>query len=184
MKNNLMRLVGDNEKIIYSGKPDKKCYVYEGLFGPQFFVSLVWVIFGIFMYNDPPASWTINETGRLLLLLVLPNFLYVGGALLIVARYVDTSCIITDKAIYVSEGIFIMYYKVITFTEITHVDLHRGIFDNLFGVGDVVCTMNKLSSNILGVSGKGRVVINSFSGYEEIYDAIKKLMSYAYKYPM
>ena len=119
MKNNLMRLVGDNEKIIYSGKPDKKCYVYEGLFGPQFFVSLVWVILGIFMYK-----------------------------------------------------------------EITHVDLHRGIFDNLFGVGDVVCTMNKLSSNILGVSGKGRVVINSFSGYEEIYDAIKKLMSYAYKYPM
>ena len=34
MKEDLKQLVNENEKILYEGKPNKKCFIFESIFNP------------------------------------------------------------------------------------------------------------------------------------------------------
>ena len=49
MENDLKQLVGNNEKIMYEGRPNKKCFLFESIFNPLLPFALIWAIidFGI-----------------------------------------------------------------------------------------------------------------------------------------
>ena len=49
MENDLKKLVSENEKILYEGKPDKKCFIFESIFNPVMPFALIWglIDFGI-----------------------------------------------------------------------------------------------------------------------------------------
>ena len=49
MLEELKAIVGSNEKILYEGKPNKKCYIFESIFNPLLPFALLWAIidFGI-----------------------------------------------------------------------------------------------------------------------------------------
>ena len=34
MENELKKLINENEKVLYEGKPDKKCFIFESIFNP------------------------------------------------------------------------------------------------------------------------------------------------------
>lgn len=44
----LKQLVGGDEKILYEGKPDRVCYILEGVFNPFLPFVLVWTLFAVF----------------------------------------------------------------------------------------------------------------------------------------
>ena len=42
MDNELKLLIGKDEKIIYAGKPNKKCFIFESIFNPLLPFALIW----------------------------------------------------------------------------------------------------------------------------------------------
>ena len=186
MDNELRLMVGDDEKIIYAGKPNKKCFIFESIFNPLLPFALIWGIidFGVIGFSmtskDEKAVFFLVP---FMLLHLMPVWIYLGGALLSFRRYQNTSYIVTDKAIYASGGVFSRHYNTKSFAELSHVNLHRGIFDQWFGVGDIVTTSaqaNPATRNGRMTSTNAGISIESISNYIEVYNIVKKLQQDIY----
>lgn len=186
MDNELKLLVGDDEKIIYAGKPNRKCFIFESIFNPLLPIALIW---GLIDFGFIGVSLSSKEEGLaffmvpFMLLHLMPVWLYLGGALLTLRRYNNTNYIVTDKAVYASEGAFSKRYKTKPFAELSHVDLHRGIFDQWFGVGDVVMTSSQASpgsGRTMRAASNAGISIDSISDYITVYNIIKKLQQDIY----
>lgn len=186
MDNELRLMVGDDEKIIYAGKPNKKCFIFESIFNPLLPFALIWGIidFGVIGFSmtskDEKAVFFLVP---FMLLHLMPVWIYLGGALMSFRRYQNTSYIVTDKAIYASGGVFSRHYNTKPFAELSHVNLHRGIFDQWFGVGDIVTTSaqaNPATRNGRMTSTNAGISIESISNYIEVYNIVKKLQEDIY----
>lgn len=174
----LRALVNEGEKILYEGKPNKKCYIFESIFNPLLPVALLWGILDFSM-----LGLVFNNASGMALFLVIffmfhlmPVWMYLFGVLLTFRRYKNTYYIVTDHAIYVSGGVFARTYKTKPFAELSHIDLHRGIFDQWFKVGDIIATSSQMGPN----NQAAAIKINSISEYEKVYKIVKKLQKDIY----
>ena len=197
-KTELELMVGKNEKILWQGKPDKKCFVLEGIFNPTLPFVLVWFLFDSFILtaaffgiNDPEEASGGSPFFVLMLLFILvhmtPVWIYLAGALLVVRKYKHTEYIITDKGVYVSGGLFSYSCKMKPFTELARVNIHRGVIDQHIGVGDVVLTSNNVDDaedTRIRINGKpiGHIgtVIQDIRDYRKVFELIKKLQEDIY----
>ena len=176
----LKLIIGSDEKILYEGKPNKKCYVFESIFNPLLPFALIWAIidFGIIgtslLAGDP--NNTLFFIVPFMLIHLMPVWIYLGGILFTTRRYKNTSYIVTDKAIYVSGGVFTHTINTKPFAELSHINLHRGVFDQIFNVGDIIATSNQLTQD----SKSTTININSISNYIEVYNMVKKLQTDIY----
>ncbi|MBR2861274.1 MAG: PH domain-containing protein [Clostridia bacterium] len=173
MENELKQLIGSGEKVFYEGKPDKKCFILESIFNPMLPIAIIWAIidFGILgstLLDNDQISFVIIP---FMLFHLMPVWIYLGGVLFMFRKYKNTYYIVTDNAIYISKGIFTKTVVSKPFAELSHINLHRGLFDQMCNVGDVVATTNQLTAN-----NKADVVaLNSISDYTEVYNLVKKL---------
>lgn len=180
MKEDLKGLIGNQEKILYEGKPSKKCFVFESIFNPLLPFAILWAVIDFAIMGG--ILFTGEGSGMALfiipfmLLHLMPVWLYLGGVLFTFIRYRNTYYIVTDRGVYISGGIFSKTYKNKPFAELSHVDLHRGIFDQMFNVGDVICTTSQMGPNNINASMK----IDSISNYVEVYNLVKKLQTDIY----
>ena len=46
-KTDLELMVGRGEKIFWQGRPNKKCYILEGIFNPLLPFALIWFLFDV-----------------------------------------------------------------------------------------------------------------------------------------
>jgi len=177
----LKSMISENENIFWEGKPDKKCFIFETIFNPLMPFAIIWAIidFGIL----GAVAFGAGEQDNILLFLIpffalhlMPVWLYLGGVLLCTIRYKNTYYIVTDKAIYISGGIINKSFRTKPFAKMSHINLHRGLFDQIFKVGDVICTSNETDSN--GVPAT--MVIGSIKNYTEVFNKIKKLQEDVY----
>ena len=176
----LKAIIGSNEKILYEGKPNKKCYIFEGIFNPLLPFALLWAIIDLGVLG---GAFFAEDSGNMLFFMIpfmlfhmMPVWIYLSGVLLIAKKYKNTAYIITDKAIYVSSGVFTRSINAKPFAELSHINLHRGIFDQKFNVGDIIATSNQLTQN-----GKGTTIsIDSVSNYIDVYNMVKKLQTDIY----
>ena len=111
-----------------------------------------------------------------MMLHLMPVWIYLGGIIFTIRRYKNTYYIVTDNAIYVSGGVFSKTYNQKPFAELSHVDLHRGIFDQMFNVGDIITTSSQRSNE----NGLASMRISSISNYIEVYNLVKKLQQDIY----
>ena len=58
MDNELKLLIGKDEKIIYAGKPNKKCFIFESVFNPLLPFALIW---GIIDFGFIGASFSSKD---------------------------------------------------------------------------------------------------------------------------
>ena len=148
--NELKKLINQNERILYEGKPDKKCFIFESIFNPLLPFALFWAFIDLGVIGTTIAQADTNGQAAFiipfLIFHMMPVWMYLGGVLLTFSRYRNTYYIVTDKAIYASEGVFNKLYKTKPFAELSHVDLHRGIFDQMFNVGDIITTSNQTTT--------------------------------------
>lgn len=173
-------IVGSNEKILYEGKPNKKCYIFESIFNPLLPFALLWAIVdcsilgGVFFAEGSGnMSFFIIP---FMLFHMMPVWIYLVGILFTARRYKNTAYIVTDRAIYVSGGVFTRNISAKPFAELSHINLHRGIFDQMFNVGDIIATSNQLTQN-----GKSTTIsIASISNYIDVYNMVKKLQTDIY----
>lgn len=169
----LKNIVSSNEKILYEGKPNKKCYIFESIFNPLLPVALIWAIIdfsilgGTFFVYSNILFFIIP----FMLFHMMPVWIYLGGILFTAKRYKNTAYIITDRAIYVSGGVFTRNINTKPFAELSYINLHRGVFDQMFNVGDIIATTNQLTPDGKSVS----ISIASISNYIDVYNMVKKL---------
>lgn len=179
MENELRSLVSSGEKILYEGKPNKKCFIFESIFNPMMPFAILW---GIIDFGILGGTLMSEESNMLfflipfMLLHLMPVWIYLGGIFLTFRRYRNTYYIVTDNGIYVSGGAFTKSFNHKPFAELSHVDLHRGVFDQMFNVGDVVTTSSHFTNNNKSAS----IRIASISDYTEVYSLVKKLQKDIY----
>ncbi|MBQ4493989.1 MAG: PH domain-containing protein [Elusimicrobiaceae bacterium] len=111
---------------------------------------------------------------------LLPVWLYLFGCLTVFIRYQNTSYIVTDQAVYISDGVISRHFNRKPFAELSAVDLHIGIIDRMIGVGDIV--MSSTNSNAGAMYGNGRKLQNNLSicdirEYQEVYKIIRDLQT-------
>ena len=180
MLEELKAIVGSNEKILYEGKPNKKCYIFESIFNPLLPFALLWAIIdlsilgGMFFVED--SENMLFFIVPFMLLHMMPVWIYLSGILFTVKRYNNTAYIVTDRAIYISGGVFTRSINAKPFAELSHINLHRGIFDQMFNVGDIIATSNQLNQNGKSAS----ISISSISDYIDVYNMVKKLQTDIY----
>lgn len=180
MMEELKLVVGSDEKILYEGKPNKKCYIFESIFNPLLPFALIWAIidFGIIggTFFVEGATNLLFFIIPFMLLHLMPVWIYLGGILFTIRRYKNTAYIVTDRAIYVSTGVFARTINTKPFAELSHINLHRGIFDQMFNVGDIIATSNQLNQDSKSTS----INISSISNYIDVYNMVKKLQTDIY----
>ena len=114
---------------------------------------------------------------------LMPVWIYLGGVLLSVKRYKNTEYVITERGIYVSGGMFSYTYEMKPFAELSHVRIHRGIFDQKLGVGDVEAstsqTFNYANRSNGAISGS-IISIKDIPDYAEVFNMVKKLQTDIY----
>lgn len=175
MVEELKNMVGMDETILYEGKPDKKCFIFESIFNPLLPFAIIWAIFD--------AGFLGMAVGGMQLILLpfmlfhmMPVWIYLAGVIFSFRKYRNTYYIVTDHAVYVSSGVFTMNLETKTFAELSRVNLHRGIFDQMFHVGDVQLTTNQFTrKGMPAVMG-----LNSISDYMRVFQLVKKLQKDIY----
>lgn len=179
----LRAIIGSDEKILYEGKPDKRCYIFESIFNPLLPFALIWVVFDMALLGGVPLSQTNNVILIFILFHMMPVWIYLSGILFTSVRYRNTTYIITDRAIYLSGGVFTKNIKVKPFAELSHINLHRGIFDQIFNVGDIIATTDQLTQNQIEhgyLTQNASICISSIQNYIEVYNMVKKLQNDIY----
>jgi uncharacterized membrane protein YdbT with pleckstrin-like domain len=175
MVEELRSMVGMDEDILYEGKPDKKCFIFESILNPLLPVAIIWAVLDMsFM------GFAVGGMQKIMipfmLIHMMPVWIYLGGVIFSFRRYKNTYYVVTDHAVYVSSGIFTMNLQEKTFAELSRVNLHRGIFDQMFNVGDIQITTNQFTKkNVPAV-----ITISSISNYTEVYQMVKKLQKDIY----
>lgn len=175
MVEELKNMVGMDETILYEGKPDKKCFIFESIFNPLLPFAIIWAIFD--------AGFLGMAVGGMQLILLpfmlfhmMPVWIYLAGVIFSFRKYRNTYYIVTDHAVYVSSGVFTMNLETKTFAELSRVNLHRGIFDQMFHVGDVQLTTNQFTrKGMPAIMG-----LNSISDYMRVFQLVKKLQKDIY----
>ena len=180
MIEDLRAIIGPNEKIFYEGKPNKQCYIFESIFNPLLPFALIWAIIDFSILgmsiSSPDDDGILFFIIPFLLLHMMPVWIYLGGVLLSTRRYNNTSYIVTDSAIYVSSGIFSKKINVKPFAELSQIHLHRGVFDQMFNVGDIIATTSHYDSE----GRHSTINISSISDYIDVYNLVKKLQTDIY----
>jgi len=188
----LTALVDKDEQILWSGIPNKLCYILEGIFNPLLPFALIWGAFDFgflsLFFSSSNIQQDTNIPIQLPIFMILffaihlmPVWIYLAGCLMIFRKYKNTGYIVTDKAIYISGGFLSYTITRKPFAELSHIDLHRGIFDQMLGVGDVVATS---SQNVLDVVNRynkfNGMQISDISDYLEVYKLVKQLQTDIY----
>ena len=180
MLDDLRVLVNPGESVLYEGRPDKKCFIFESIFNPLLPFALLWAVIdlsilgGVFM-SAPNES---EGFGAMLLFIVpfillhmMPVWIYLGGVLFSSTKHRNTAYIITDKCIYISSGSFTKQIQTLNFSDVSSIQLHRGPFDQMFNVGDIIVTSYQRNHNGNRISAN----ISSISGYLDIYNLVNNI---------
>ena len=177
-------MVGKNETILWRGKPHKKCFLLESIFNPLFPFALIWALVDFGVLVGLSLGGIINEVPFFVvpffLIHLMPVWLYLGGIFLSVKKYKNTEYIITDKGIYVSGGTFSYTYEMKPFTDLSHINIHRGIFDQWLGVGDVVSVCSHTGYNSHDTHSSHGLTICDIADYREVFSMVKQLQTDIY----
>ena len=175
MVNELKSMVGNEETVLYEGKPNRKCFLFESVFNPLLPVAIIWAVIDVGFLGLASGQFNAVLT-PFLLFHMMPVWIYLSGVIFAFRKYKNTYYIVTDHAIYISSGIFTMNLETKTFAEMSRVNLHRGIFDQMFHVGDIHITTNQLTRKNMPAI----LQINSISNYAEVFRLVKKLQKDIY----
>lgn len=184
------------ERIFWKGKPNKKVFILETIFNPFLPACLAWAALDYIALRFAIADADINPEIMLavisfFLIHLTPVWIYLGSIFTAVRKYQNTSYVITERAIYISKGIFTYDIMSKSFQEISHINIHKGIFDQILGVGDVdmICdhTVNS-SMEIMGITPHGHghkhgpnpFSIKDIADYQEVFKIIKDLQTDIY----
>lgn len=170
----LQSVISENEKIIWKGKPNRKCFILESAFNPLLPFALLWAIFDLGViglgFAEEMGGMRLFFLGFFALHL-MPVWIYLAGIIFSIRRYKNTEYIITDVGVYISGGTFSYSYQMKPFAQLSNISLHRGIFDQWLKVGDVVFDTEFVD----GENKQASFAIINIENYQEIYKLVKEM---------
>ena len=176
--NMLKDVVVQNEKIIYKGVPSKKCFVLESIFNPMLVVSIILAVFDFLVFytlnNNNIKLFELNDITIILLVHLLPVYIYIIGIFLTYKKFDNMEFVITSKGIYVSKGTIFKTYDKASFKDIVGTKVYKGFFDKLTNTGDVVIAIDNNYTN-----NHSFIVIEDLDNYDEICSIINR---FSYKH--
>ena len=114
----------------------------------------------------------------------MPVWLYLAGALLVFRQYKHTEYIVTDKGVYVSGGLISYICKMKPYSEVSHINIHRGIIDQWQGVGDVILSNTAMNSHYTNTPVRhftsGGLTIADIPDHQKVFEIIKQLQTDIY----
>jgi hypothetical protein len=165
MENDLKGLVGAQEKILYEGKPDKKCFIFESIFNPMMPFAIIWAIIDFGILGG--ALFSASREGLMyfiipfMLIHLMPVWIYLGGILKAIFKLSNSVYIISDKAIYISKKALPKNARNrLPYCDLSSAKINRGIFDNILHKGDII--LNERSTH------HSEARIENVTNYEEI----------------
>ncbi|MBR6477801.1 MAG: PH domain-containing protein [Lachnospiraceae bacterium] len=186
-KSDLQAAIGSSETILWQGKPNKKCFILEGVFNPMLPFALLWGAID-FWFISMIFKTDVSETRSMMGFIVpffafhlMPVWMYLGGILAIFFRYRNTEYIITNLGVYISGGTFSYSYEMKPFAELSHIAMNRGIFDQILGVGDVeLSTAHTDFSNHRSRGKSIKFSICDIEDYQRVYQMVKQMQTDIY----
>ena len=186
----LYNMLDDNEEILWSGKPNLKCFILESIFNPLLPFAIIWALFdaffiGALFHKGAPATQTpflpIVFVGFFALHL-MPVWIYLGGVLFSFLKYKHTEFLVTEKGVYVSGGFFSRTYQHKSFAELAPASIHQGMIDQFLGVGDVFFPTHQNDTPFPNRknSRPSGITICDIPDYQEVYTLIKDLQQKAH----
>ena len=192
-KSDLEQMVGTNETIVWRGKPKKSCFILESIFNSMLPIALIWGLFDVVVISMIIGDWGL-DTGEIvggsagkaviisgMCLHMMPVWIYLFGVLSSVLKHKHTEYIVTDKGVYISGGVFTFTYEMKPFTDLSHINIHRGVFDQMLGVGDVqlICEHTGANTGSSGHAHKGFDICD-ISDYQQVFQIVKQLQTDIY----
>lgn len=136
-------LVGEDEEIIWQGKPNKKAFVLNNVLKMLPF-ALIWLCFDGFFIYMMLANNIFAELGGFAILIVvffaihlIPVWIWIHNIVTASARHKNIDYVFTNKRIIIKSGLVGIDINNIYYTEISNVNLRVGIVDKMCGVGDI-----------------------------------------------
>lgn len=181
---NLAAMVDKDEKVLWFSKPNKTCFILECIFNPFLPFALLWFILDFTILISAATADNASETFPSILIFMLfhftPVWIYLGGIFTCTIKYKNTAYMITTKGVYISSGLFTKNREMKPFTDLSHINIHRGIIDQFIGVGDVVLTCSHNSHSPSHKSGLNGFAICDIADYERVYKMISELQTDIY----
>lgn len=182
----LEQMVQERENILWLGKPDKRCFVLESIFNPFLPFALIWFLFDAFfiflMFSSPEVNVNgtptpVNETLKFAIpffaLHLMPVWIYLGGVLFTFQKHKNTEYIITDKAVYISGGIFSYNCERRELEYLKNITTRQGFFDKRLMVGDVI--IGKYITGTGKSSHEVEIAICDIPDFQNVYSMINEL---------
>ena len=180
---NMRELVKSNEQIMWEGKPNKATTVLEGIFNPMLIFALIWAALDITVIVGVLTG--TGESGLLAFIIpfmmihMMPVWIYLIGVLTVFFKWKNTYYMITTHGLYISGGVFAFNYEMKPWTDIGHIKIHQGVFDRMFGVGDVVFICNHSHSNSNSHSS-GSMNIRNIPDFQQVFKIVNNLQTDVY----
>lgn len=185
----LQVLIG-NERVIWQGKPKFSVFILEAIFNPMLIFAIIWAAIDLTILKTMFTSDGGAPSFILVFFLVhlMPVWIYLGGIITAAIRYKNTEYVITERGIYITGGFISVNVQMKPFTDLSHVNIHKGLFDQMLGVGDVVMICNHTgvgySSASYGSRHHGHThqpfSIVDIADYQEVFQIIKNMQTDIY----
>ena len=99
MVEELKSMVGMDETILYEGKPDKKCFIFESIFNPLLPFAIIWAVFDLGFIGIGTGPMKVFMI-PFMLFHMMPVWLYLAGVIFSFKKYRNTYyivCSVTTK---------------------------------------------------------------------------------------
>ena len=132
----------ENEKILWEGKPDGRSFVL-GRMLQMMPIALIWLAFDGFaitmiVTQVRGVPWFLYLFFVVFFALHLtPVWIWIANIVSAFKRLKNTEYAFTDKRIIIKTGFFPKFDS-IYYSDVSSVNLHVGLFDRIFKVGDIV----------------------------------------------
>lgn len=182
---NLRDQIGTDENILWEGTKDGKVSLFEAIFNPLMPFALIWFVFDMVVILG--FSKTMSAEGIFLggmigfvALHMMPVWIYLIGIFTSRIKARNTEYLITDRGIYIKTGIFTTITEMKPFTDLSHVSVRQGVFDKMFGTGDVISVCNHTSTTSHNDSHKHGMNIENIADYETVFKLVKEYQEAIY----
>lgn len=141
-QNKVEDILGKDEEILVSLKPNRKVYILESIF-KGLPIALIWGGVDAFAIYMIISTGAFAQSGMIFFFIVffglhlIPVWLYIASIIKKVAGYKNISYTFTDKRIIVRSGLVGIDFRYLYYSDIDSVNVKVGIFDRLFKVGDI-----------------------------------------------
>lgn len=183
----LREQISSSETVLWEGKKDTKVSVFEAMFNPLMPFALIWLAFDmgfIMLFRSSISGGGLMLGGIIgfFALHLMPVWIYLIGIFTSGLKAKHTEYLITDRGIYIQSGIITTVVEMKPFTDLSHVSVRQGLFDKMFGTGDVisVCNHNSISANNSSSGHSHGMNIENIAEYERVFKLVKEYQEAIY----